>query len=361
MAVCTPSARARTETSAGIASSARAVAVCGALMLGLALPSSGLAQTAEDEPSVDDASGADEAPPRALPEDAVEEGAGDAADASEVDEGAPPIEMEIEIEVGRAAADEAPPPSQQLSPPTAAASSNASSTASLASSDNPGATAGGATPEASTSPEAPSGLLPTAAAERPLTLPAGMGLLGFGFSASFGGVTASIPIDFALGITDDLTVGVRYSILGEPEVRATGRVYHDDVVEFGFRGLVRIPAFYQGDTVLAAEAALLLRPVSFLKIQLALGLDLLLSDPVLPLVYAPAQVEVSLTKHFFVGVDGWAGWDDGFWLGGLGGYLGFTVASPRRPIMDLRLGARAEIPRGDVTILVSHVFYPDLF
>lgn len=204
-------------------------------------------------------------------------------------------------------------------------------------------------------------LLPTHVAQRPLSLPAGIGIVYVGYAMRLSPFVMTMPIALALGVTDDVTVEARYSILYEPEIRGIGRVYHDNVVELGFRGLLRIPAARQGDTVAALEAVVLLHPLEVFRIETGLGIDLLFTDPVSPLVYISLEIDVSLNRHFWVGVRGWAGNDDGFWSGSAGGHLGFTVASPLRPILDVRIGVQVAVPSDGISWMIVHTFYPTIF
>lgn len=205
--------------------------------------------------------------------------------------------------------------------------------------------------------------LPIRAALRPLTLTQGTGTIQLGWLSRFDPIVTYFPTGSDVGVTDDIQIGLRYPIPLEPEIHATARFFHEEWIELGARGFVRIPMFWQGDTVVAAEALVLIRAGDVLRVVASGGVDLLLTDPVSPLGFASLEAELSLFTHFFVGARGWIGSDDGLLAGSAGGYLGWTVASPRVPIMDVRFGVELspQLRSEGITIYLTHTFYPRWF
>lgn len=204
---------------------------------------------------------------------------------------------------------------------------------------------------------------PIRAALRPLTLTQGTGTMYSGFSARLDRLVMYFPSGGSVGVTDDFELGIRYPIPFEPELQAAGRFFHTEWLELGMRGFIRVPMFWQGDTVMAAEALVLLRAGDVLRVVASGGLDLLFSDPVQPLPFAALSAELSLFTHFFVGARGWIGSDNDLLAGSAGGYLGWTAASPRFPIVDIRVGVDVspQLDRPGVTLYLLHTFYPRWF
>lgn len=208
--------------------------------------------------------------------------------------------------------------------------------------------------------------LPTLVADRPLTLPGGTHALRSALGARFGSqvrggalLVPFLPMALTLSPIDDLDLGVTWTLPGDPGAFVLGRLFHDEVIEFGVRGWVRVPAYTNGTTVVGAELPLVLHVAHVLRVATGVALEVVLGDPPSPLLFVPMRVDFSLSRYFFLGLEGSVGVEDGTRaLGDVGGHIGFTIASQRFPILDLVIGTQVLMPSGAFAGTITHVFYP---
>lgn len=204
---------------------------------------------------------------------------------------------------------------------------------------------------------------PGALASRPLTLDAGRARMGHGTMLRLDtpGGTIAFPFWVAIGVTDDVELGVTYPLPWDPSAYVVGRVLCEESVEIGLAGVVTAPLATEGNTVLRASMPVLFRPFSWARIDTGLWIELLVTpSQVSPEIGVPLTLTLQPADGLFFGVEGAVTATDGSGLGYTayaGPFLGGTVSSPLGPIFEGRVAGHAFGSRGfDLTVGFS--FYP---
>jgi hypothetical protein len=206
---------------------------------------------------------------------------------------------------------------------------------------------------------------PVRAASRPLTLAEGTARLDHALllRGSDDGLHLIGANQLAVGLTNDVEIGLSWPITRDPTLIGTFRVFGSDVVDVGARVAVMIPVITTGDTVLRMSIPIVLRGWDWLRVQTGVDVDLLLTAQVSPLVEIPLQVMAQVSPRFFLGVQGAAGWLDGtFWTGQVGAFVGHTLAATDgHPIFETRASGTYLIDEQDFVVSVGVSFFPRIF
>lgn len=167
----------------------------------------------------------------------------------------------------------------------------------------------------------------------------------------------------AVGLTNDLEVGLSWPITRDPTLIGTFRVFGSDVIDVGTRLAVMVPMITTGDTVLRMSIPLVLRGWDWLRVQTGIEVDLLLTAQVSPLVEIPLQVMAQVARRFYLGLQGAVGWLDGtFWTGQAGAFVGHTLAATDgHPIFETRASGTYLIDERDFMFSVGVSFFPRLW
>ncbi len=206
---------------------------------------------------------------------------------------------------------------------------------------------------------------PIRAASRPLTLPEGTARLDHAIVArgSARGFLLAAPNRLALGVTNDVEIGLAWPITRDPTLIGTVRAFGSDVLDVGARVAVTVPVITTGDTVLRMSIPIVLRGWGWLRVQTGVDVDLLFTAQVSPLVEIPLQVMAQVSRRFYLGVEGTAGLLDGvFWTGQVGAFVGQTLAATStHPILDARASFAYLIDERDIMFTLGFSFFPRIW
>lgn len=200
------------------------------------------------------------------------------------------------------------------------------------------------------------------AARRPLTLTEGTARLDHALllRGSGGGLHLVVANRLAVGLTNDLEIGISWPITRDPTLLGTLRVFGSDVIDVGTRVAVMVPVITTGDTVLRMSIPIVVRAGGWLRVQTGVDVDLLLTAQVSPLVEFPLQVMAQVSPRFFLGAQGAAGLLDGrFWTGQVGAFVGHTLAATcGHPIVETRASGTYLRDEQDFMVSVGVSFFP---
>lgn len=231
---------------------------------------------------------------------------------------------------------------------------------------DPVASPGAGPAEIATPPEAqepePTPLRYPRVTARPLTLPVGIARVEQLIHYRFFEIPLpmrGVPMGLAVGVHDDIEIGVGWGVLDDPSVRVVGRVLADRVVDLGVSAQLTVPAMTTGDTLLRVGVPVALRPAEWLRVDTGLYAELLFTAQVSPLAQIPLAVTIAPIELFFLGAMGSAGWLDGDdWVADAGGFVGWSARNEHGVIADGRLAVQVFMPGDDVTISLGLRFFP---
>lgn len=175
--------------------------------------------------------------------------------------------------------------------------------------------------------------LPVRLSQRPLLLPAGVvrgdhgAYIALGQFATLHGL---LPSGAGVGISRDVEAGFLVPVPSEPAIYVRTRIAAGRYVDLAIEGAVRLPVWPRSLADVAVSMPLRLRPLSWLRLDVAVRLDTFVTGPSPARASFPVTLLASPTPLFSCGFQGSVAREQlTGWVGDVGTFLALSAGSDR--------------------------------